>query len=277
MIGLLLVSASTFFREIGASIGKAKVLDHKESIYTMGFLSLLWGSIIIVAIGFMRDNFVFSMASLPTFGTRIILEIIQIHVMLIATVKADRSTWGFLRIVTIPLLLATDIFLGYKITPLQIVGIGIIILSLIILFINHGIRKKGAWLVLFTAINGAVTISLYKYDITHFNSVEAEQSIIMLIVMAYLFAMAIFVAKENPISFLKKPIFILQSIAGGLSPAFLSFAYLFAPASIITTGKRSFSILWSMLSGNVYFHEKYFLIKFFSFALIILGLILLFF
>jgi len=33
MIGLLLVSVSTFFREIGASIGKAKVLDNKESIY----------------------------------------------------------------------------------------------------------------------------------------------------------------------------------------------------------------------------------------------------
>ncbi len=243
----------------------------------MGFLSLLWGSIFIISIGFIRDDFVFSMASLPTFGARIVIEIMQIHVMLLATVKADRSTWGFLRIITIPILLTTDIFLDYKITPLQITGIGIIILSLIILFINHGIKKKGMWLVLFTAVNSAAAISLYKYDITHFNSVEAEQSIIILILMVYLFIMAVFVAKENPILFLKKPFFILQSIAGGLSPAFLSFAYLFAPASVITTGKRSFSILWSMLSGNMYFHEKNFLIKFSSFTLIVVGLILLFF
>jgi len=275
MIGLLLVLTATFFREIGSSIGKVKVRSHKESIYTMGFLSLFWGTIILIATGFMKDSFVFTVASLPTFGARIFLEIAQIHVAILAITKADRSTFGFLRIITIPLLLMADIALGYTVTSLQIAGIGVIVLSLVILFINHGIRKKGAWLVLFTAINAPITISLYKYDITNFNSVEAEQGLLYLILMAYFFFMAYFITKENPILFLRKPIFFLQSLATGLGFVILSFAYLLAPASIIATSNRSFSILWTMISGNIYFHEKHFLVKLFAFILIVIGLVLL--
>ncbi len=275
MIGLLLVLTSTFFWEIGFLIGKDKVKKHKESIYTMGFLSLFWGTIILVATGLIRDSFVFSASSLPTFGIRIFLEIVQAHIIMLAITKSDRSTFGFLRIITIPLLLMADVALGYTITPLQIVGIGTIVLSLILLFINHGIKKQGAWLVLFTAVNAPVTIFLYKYNITNFNSVEAEQGILFLILMVYFFFMAYFMTKENPILFLRKPIFFLQSLSMGLGSVVMSFAYLLAPASIITTGKRSFSILWTMISGNIYFHEKHFLIKFFSFILIVAGLVLL--
>jgi len=87
--------------------------------------------------------------------------------------------------------------------------------------------------------------------------------------------MAFFIAKENPIRFLKKSIFLGQSLSEGAGSVVMSFAYLFAPASIITTAKRAFSILWATLSGTFYFHEKHFLLKLLSFALIVGGLILL--
>ena len=91
----------------------------------------------------------------------------------------------------------------------------------------------------------------------------------------YFLIMAFFIAKENPIKFLKKPIFIGQSFSEGIGAVLGSFAYLFAPASIITTAKRSLSVLWSIVAGKVYFHEKHLIIKLMAFTLIIGGLVLL--
>ena len=87
--------------------------------------------------------------------------------------------------------------------------------------------------------------------------------------------MAVVVAKENPLQFLRKPIFFIQSATAGIGTVLISFAYLFAAASIITTVKRAAGILWAMLSGNVYFKEKHFLLKLFSLILIVVGLVLL--
>lgn len=276
MFGVILTFISTFFKEIGTAIGKRKVTERKESIFTMGFLNMIWGTIFFLFYAiFIRGEFILSPDSFPTLGLRAILEIIQAHVTMLAITRADRSTFGFLRIWTIPLILAVDVTLGYEIGTSQMLGISLIVLSFIILFINHGINKKGAWLVVFTAVNAVITISLFKYNITHFNSVEAEQSIIFLVLMLYFYLMARHIAKEKPIFFLKKPVFLIQSLTKGIAGVFMSFAYLFAPASIIATAKRSTTILWSILSGNFYFHEKKFVVKLISFIFIVVGLVLL--
>lgn len=275
MLGLLFVAIATLSKEIGTVIGKKKVAKHEESIYTMGFLGMLWGALILTLTGFVRDSLLLDPASFPTLSIRLVLEIAQMHVTILAITTASRSAFGFLRIWTIPALLVVDLTLGYAIGTPQLFGIGLIVLSFMILFINHGIKSRGAGLVLFTAFNAVATISLYKYDITHFNSVETEQSIAILVVLLYMALRAIFSAHENPIRFLVKPIFLFQSLTSGVATVLMSFAYLFAPASIITTGKRSLAILWSMISGNIYFHEKKFAIKLVSLILIVAGLILL--
>lgn len=276
MFGIILTFISSVFREIGTSIGKSRVLAHTESIYTMGFLNLFWATLFFFVYAFfIHGAFLFSLASLPTFSIRVVLEILQAHFSMRAIVVADRSTFGFLRILTLPLLLAVDIFLGYTIGIYQILGISIIVVSLVVLFINHGIQTKGAGFVLFTAVNAVATISLFKYNITHFNSVEAESGIVTLILLGYFFIMAKYVAKEKPLHIMRQPIFFLQSFVMGLGSVFISFAYLFAPASVITTAKRSFTILTSIISGNIYFHEKKLIIKIISFVLIVAGILLL--
>lgn len=275
MTGFLLVLAAAFFAEIGDSIGKREVNNKRESIYTFGFLIMLWGTVFLFALGFLRDSFVFSAASLPTLSARIILEIVQAYISVLAIAAADRSTFGFLRILTLPLLLGIDVFLGYTISSYDVWGIGIIITALAILFINHGIRRAGAGLVLISAVNAAITLSLFKYNITHYNSVELEQGIVHAVLLVYFFIMAIVAAKENPLLFLKRPVFLGQSIAAGLGVVLYSFAYLFAPASIITTIKRAATILWAMIFGNVYFKEKKFLVKTATLILIVTGLVFL--
>ena len=276
MLGLLLVLSATFCGEIALSIGKRSVEDGKQSIYAMGFLNGLWGTLLLFFTAFViRKTFLFSFASLPTFGLRLILELAQAHVSVLAIARADRSTFGFLRILTIPLLLLSDVALGYSISGLQIAGMAIIIAGLIALFIKNGIRRRGMWLVLFTAVNAAATISLYKYNITHYNSVEAEQGIALIVLMLYFFAMARFVKGENPLYFLKKPIFLAQSLSEGVGVVLIGFAYLYAPASIITAIKRAAEVLWATVSGKMYFGEQKLLVKLAVFVCVAAGLVLL--
>ena len=222
-----------------------------------------------------KSSFVFDFNSIPIMIVFIILEIFQVYVSLHATMEADRSTFGFLMIITIPLLLLVDIFLGYKISLMGVMGISVLIIGLIVLLINHGLNKKGLVYVLFTAINAVATISIYKYCITHYNSVEAQYIITLIFILIFLYIMSIVKYKENPLKYLYKRRLFFESFPRGVSGVIVSFAYLYAPASIITSGKRGFSILWSIISGNHYFHEKHLLLKIGSFILILVGLIML--
>lgn len=54
-----------------------------------------------------------------------------------------------------------------------------------------------------------------------------------------------------------------------------SFAYSFAPASIIMAAKRSSATTWSMLSGQFVFSEKNFLFKITVFVALVAGILLL--
>jgi len=275
MIGIFLTAIGTFLDEMSLSIGKWEIFNKKENIYTFGFLNQFWIIIIFIIFAILKNNFVFNPASIPILIVFIILEIAQVYFSLHAIIKADRSTFGFLMILTIPLLLLVDVILGYKIGLLSIIGVSIIIFGLIILLINHGLNKKGVGYVIFTAFNAVATISIYKYCITHYNSVEAQQIITSVFILVFLFIMSIWKFKENPFNFIFKKNIFIQSFSKGIAGVVLGFAYIYAPASIITSGKRGFSVLWSILSGNKYFHEKHLFVKILSFILIIVGLIFL--
>ncbi len=275
MIGIIFTAIGTFFSEVSSSFGKWEILHKEENIYTFGFLNYFWVLIIFIIFAVLKNNFVFNSASIPILGVSLILEMAQTYSTLHAIKEADRSTLGFLMIGTIPLLLVVDTILGYKVNLLNIFGISAIILGLIILLFNHGINKKGIGYVIFSTINAVATISIYKYCITHFNSVEAQQIITYSFLLIFLFIMSIWKFKENPLIYLFKKKFLFQSISNGVGGVILSFAYVFAPTSIITSGKRAFSVLWAIISGNKYFHEKYILIKIISFIFIIIGLVFL--
>jgi len=276
MIGVFLTSISTLFEEIFDTIGKYKHVQGEQSIYTMGFLSLLGTSLFFLALMvYQRSLFHFSLASLPTFIPRVILSIVQEYITIAAIMKADRTTFGFIRIGTIPLLLMVDLVLGYSLGISQIVGIGLILLTLIILFENRVLDKKGIGLVLFSTINAVVVISLYKYDITYFNSVAAEQGIVSgILAMLFLWG-AVYIAKENPLAFLTKPIFLVQAGSQTIAGILDSFAYVFAPASIIVAAKRSSAMVWTIVSGNIYFRETHARAKIIAVAFLVAGILLL--
>ena len=275
MFGILLAGIGSAFSEISDSIGKKTVQDRLESLYTFGFLNLLFGTLFLVIHGFVRHSFLFSIASLPFFIPRLALEILQAHVGALAVIKADRSDYGFLRVLTIPLLLMVDVISGYSITTFQVAGIALILGAAFALYSLEHYKTKGFWLICFTAVNAVITISLFKYDISHFNSVESEQAIIMSVLALYFFLLAAIKARENPLSIARHPVRIAQTVSSGLGSYVSSFAYLFAPASIIMAAVRATAVLFSILSGKLYFREKRTVEKLFLFLVITLGLFLL--
>ncbi|OHA20404.1 MAG: hypothetical protein A2849_01345 [Candidatus Taylorbacteria bacterium RIFCSPHIGHO2_01_FULL_51_15] len=273
MIGLLLMAVATCFGETQESLGKYNVATGKQSIYTMGFISMLGGFIFFLIIAAIKEEFRFSIESLPTLSLRIALELLLAQISVLAITRADRSTYSFIRVGTIPLLLIVDLVLGYSISTFALIGISLILLVLILLFRSHDLKKDGMWFVMGTSILGAATLSLFKYNITHFNSVEAEESIVIAVLLVYFFCMALFVAKENPILLLKRPTVLAQSVSAGFANVLMSFAYLYGAASIITTAKRGLGVFFSILSGNFYFKERGIFIKIIALLAIVVGLI----
>lgn len=276
MLGILLISLGTILGEFSGSYGKMEVQKKEESLLGMGFLSVFMGGIFIFASLLFGQKFVFSFESLPTFSLRLILEIVLTHMSIIAISKSDRSTFSFLRMVTIPLLVLVDVVLvGYLPTNKQIFGIFIIFMIIIISGIRGDINRKGIWWALSTGVGAVFTIALYKYNITHFNSVVAEQGIIYVALVFYFVIFSLLKKEGNLFKMLFIPKFFVQSSALGVSGLLESFAYLYAPASIILTSKRAFSLLWAELAGWRYFGEKNLLRKLLISIFLVVGVFLL--
>jgi len=276
MIGVLLASIGTLFEEVSTSFGKWEMTRKVESPFTFGFLQLFWGGVILLGIALFRSgSFVFSLASLPTFLSRVVIEIIQAHVTVVAISVASRSTFGFIRILTVPLLLGVDMALGLVPTPFQVVGIALAVVTLVMLFRNHGIERTGAWLTLFTAVNAVTTLSLYQYDVRHFNSVVAEQLLVHAVLIAYFAIVAWTSTHEHPFRLLLRRATFAQSVAMGVGGIIGSFAVLFAPISITLAASRSSSVLWSVVGGRLTFHEGRLALKVTAVALLATALVFL--
>lgn len=275
MFGILLTLIASFFGELGASIGKSAVKQHLENIYAMGFLNGLWAACFFLLLLLFKPGASFFIALPLPFAIRAILSVLQGYVTVHAIKSSDRSTSGFVRVGTIPLLLLSDVLLGYSISAAQFGGMAVLIGCLLFFFLNHGFSKKGIWYVVVSAINAAVMTALYKYALAHGSSVEAEQFLVAVLMLSFFYAMSVRVAKKNPFSLFKKPILSLQSASEGLAGVIGSFAFLFAPASVIMAAGRSSDVLWSTLAGSLYFQEKHPRLKLLAMLGFVVGIILL--
>lgn len=276
MTGLLLVLFGACFTEGGASMGKYQVKRGGESIYMMGFLDGIWGTLLFLFLLWSgAEVWRFSWDSLPTFLIRAVLEVLQAHMTVVAISKADRSTFGFIRIGTIPLLLMVDIALGYAFTGTQLIGTGLIVCSLVFLLIRRSMRTEGIWYVVIATVNAVATLSLFKYDLAHWNSLVAEQVPVLILLVCYFFVMAKIRAGENVLLRMWQPALLLQSLCVGIGTVTISYGYVLLPASMATAAVRSGSLLWSILSGSLLFAERSFWMKILGAVLCIAGLVLL--
>jgi len=282
MFAILLVGLGSLIAELGYSIGKKEVASQKETILGMGFLNALWVTFFLFILVFflpsdflpggINSGFVFNPESLPTFILRIGLEILILHLVLKGVTLASRTTFSFLRMITIPLLLVIDLFLGYDITTYELIGIGIILLTTLYLASSSILEKIGMWYVIGSAVLAAGTISIYKYHITNYNSVAGEQLTMSAILIVYLFCATLYTTKKNPLRHLRRPRVLIQSFSIGIASVLISFAFLFGASSVVVAAKRTTSVLWSIMSGHFFFNEKKFVFKIHAFLILIGGL-----
>src|SRR3989344_7576364 len=109
MLTLILIFSATFFEEVSSVFTKKGISDHKESIYVAGFLNSFFITLWFLAIILYRNNFVFSLDSLPFFGLRMLIEFVLLTIGLKAIATADRTTFSFIHSGTVPLLLVIDL------------------------------------------------------------------------------------------------------------------------------------------------------------------------
>lgn len=276
MTGILLMLTGTFLEESSTSIGKISVRRRLESPYSFGFISTgLMSVMFLVIMLARRHSLVFDPGSIPLLVLRIVLEAVHATITLYAITRADRSTFGFIRTLTIPTILGVDLVLGYALGWVHVAGILLIVGALLYLFLNHGLTRRGAGLALASAFLGAATTSLFKYSITNFNSTEIDQAVVNAALTGYFLVMARLVYGENAVGSALTRQSLVQSLlsaSGGLAG---SYAYLFAPASVIMAARRAMAVFWSVLSGRAVFHERRLAIKLAALFVCAMGLSLL--
>lgn len=276
MIWLILWIISTFFWELSNSILKKKSQQyHFITIWVVltSFSFIVF--VLIAAFKYQSWNYElnFSIASIPLLLIRLILEITQSYITVLAIKHCDRSTFSILRVLTIPLLLIVDIILWYQFTLFSLIWIWIILFSFIGFNFNHKtINWKWWYFSLFTAINAVITISLFKYSIDNYgNSIEIDQWIMS--IWTLLFFIIYNYSREKKIWYYllqKDKIFWIQWLIMAISTVLLSYAYFYLNASEATAIKRAWDILWSVLAWFFFFKEENFLKKIlFAFCVII--------
>lgn len=271
MFAIAIIFASTLLQEISDSLGKKAMKKRQETVYSLVFLGIFWTLVFLIVAALLGAEFRFTAASLPTFIPRVVLEATLAYIGAKAVARADRSTLGFIRLLTIPLLLAVDIVLGYHITAWQFMGIGLIFFGLVLAFHHNPRGKRGAGLACTGAIISVGTASLYKWNITHYNSVAGEQIVLFSCLLIFFYVQSVR-SGQSPLKLLVRSKSGTQSLSSGLSSAIESFAYGFAPASVVIALKRSLALMWSICFGRTYFHEKGTQRKVYSGAVLVAGL-----
>ncbi|MFA6447169.1 MAG: hypothetical protein WCW31_02825 [Patescibacteria group bacterium] len=273
MLGLFLTVLGTIFDEVTTSIGKIAIKSKVENVFTFGFLSNLVCALFFLVLIMVRLPEQ-GISLWPTFLIRIVSETILSFITILAIVKCTRSTFGFIRVGTIPLLLVVDVIIGYSISNFQILGIVFVTFSLLYLFLNHGLDKRGLGLAILATILPVVTISLAKYDFNHGNSIELEQGVVYIVMTILFFIMALR-SKENPFVLFKKPLVMLQFAAQALGAVLLTYSFNIMTPSVHTAAKRATSVAAAVASGKLVFKEKKIILKIVALVICILGIILL--
>lgn len=261
------------FEEAASSIGKLAVKLKIESPYSMGVVTNFWNVVLFLSLTLVKWPEQ-KISIWTTLIIRIVLETILGYITVNAITRSSRSTFSFIRSGTIPLLLIVDFILGYRIDLPQLVGIALISICLFILFANHGLDKKGLSYVLASTFLAVATISLFKYDINHGNSLELEQSLIGFSTLIFFLIMAKR-TKAKLYKLIKEPLVLAQAATQALAAAFGTYGLSLIPPSVHIAASRSTTMIAAVSSGKLVFHEKRLGIKILALIFCVIGILLL--
>jgi len=276
MLGILFQGVASFFEEISGSLGKAIVTKQASALFALTFINSV-GTIAMNAAYALagEGRFVLHPASYPTLALLCVMAATQAYAAMMGTALSSRSTFNFVRTGTMPLLLGIDLALGVAVTARQSYGILLIVVALGVLFMNHGIDRKGLGWVVISTVNSAASIAIYKWHITTYNSVAAEQIVLHAAIALSFLAMALRHGGLRPFAVLRNGSTWAQTFTYGFGVFLEGFAYQYGPASVILAAKRSFAVLWAIVTGNRVFNEGKLGLKLAASGVVICGIVLL--
>jgi hypothetical protein len=274
MFAGILVFIGHFFEELSATASKHAFSVRIFSYTLYGFLSHVLSAFFFGTYVWVNGNtFHYNLDALPLFAIRLVTEIIQCEIIYRALVQSERTTFGFARVLTIPILLLFDLAMGYTLSAPQMLGIaGISLASLAYFGIDHK-KGDGVHLAVISALLSAVNIAVYKYDITHYNQAMVVQ-FYMATSVAFFYAIRVAFSVYDRALLVKlreHPLLGLTLLGQSAATLLISLAYTMAPASLILAISRASAVVWSLISGVFLFHEHKVIRKAFVCAVLAAG------
>ncbi len=186
---------------------------------------------------------------------------------------AEISVFYLLGCMNLPILLVSDLVLGYSITPLEIVGIGIIFISLWYGLYKRDLSFKGIRDIVLSNIILMGMMIAFKYVTHHYTTPETANFIIHAPLVLLFIPI---VLKTAGIKWLKKTFktkYRGLSWLYGMGNVCIAEAYKSITPAIVMLFKQAFMMIFSLITGRLIFHERKTVKKIWVAAGIIIGII----
>ena len=275
MINILILSLlSTFFEE--KSYSKMKQIWDSLTYYQKWFILSLMIVILLLLIVFTVWKWNFDITLISIILTIIYLStsLLYYYFLTNAINKSDRSTMSLLSVLIIPMLLITDILLWYNVNMYHIIGVIFMLIIIIYSSWNGSINTKWIFWIIWLQLILTIWVTIYKYMITYYSSVEAISIIDAFITMVFFLWVIVIKLWFNWVKQCFEYNNIKIWINSSIWEIIALFSYLFWPASIVTAIRQIFRMFWWIVFGKYLFNEENFWKKIWNLAVLSIGVVI---
>ncbi len=274
---IILVAFGTLLLEISSSWYKLKHHDQDPHLLAPLFF-FIWLGAISALFGFFtgKTYFNISLASISLITLVAVATLFFNHFAWLATKKADRSTAMVIWTLTLPWLIVTDSIFYHNLHIIQVIGILLLVAEVFYLFRSKVLNSLGAKESLIAALIAIISLTGFKYHINYWSDVYAFLVVesIILTILTLIYLIFYYQGIKNLLNTLyQRKFYLAIGLLRGLGEVPISLAYNLWAASVITTFKRWFGLIWAALFGKAVFAEQNFWQKLIAIT-IIFGLIL---
>ena len=253
--GIIILVVGCFFLEQSTVLKKK--LGKEIDIHQISFLTMLTTTIFAGIVLFLQNDRTFTRTLLSFFLLifQILAGVIFTEITNKAIHHADRSTFSVMSTIAIPLLLVSDIFLGYEVSLRQIIGVVILVAMLSYTIFKGDFSMKGMKYVVISNLISIGTIMAFKYSTVHFASTEL-MNFYNAGCMSILFFIIVCRTKglRGVKNVFKRKYFWFASLYG-VGSILSAAAYKYMIASMVVALKRFLSMMFGVITGKLYFHE----------------------
>ncbi len=179
---------------------------------------------------------------------------------LLAVKIADRSTMSTFWVLLLPLLLLFDLILWYSIATIEILGVIFVTLTLLITSYKGSMSLNWISYVLLSLFFSAIMISIINYALAY-NSLEAQMIMTQSLTSIALFFIVFFQSWVKWLSQCLNVKYYSFGLLNAWNVLLNNMALVFGPASVITTFRKVWEVLWGVVFWKIVFKETNFIRK----------------